>query len=176
LFGSIFTATSTTTGVVVILGALAVGTVALICRPLLLATVSPDIAAARGIPVRLVGIGYMLALAVSVGLSSVATGAILSTALLIGPAAAALRLTRRMSTALVAACVIGVAATWLGILLTYDSYYWGTARRGLPVSFFIVAVIFLTYLLSGLYSRLGASRGATVIATPVTVGQDQIAA
>src|SRR5262249_33919321 len=71
LFGSIFTASRATIGVVVVLGALALGTVAAICRPLLLATVSPDIAAARGIPVRLVGIAYMLALAVSVGLSSV---------------------------------------------------------------------------------------------------------
>lgn len=73
LFGSIF-ATGGTIAVVVILGALALGTVAIICRPLLLATVSPDIAAARGIRIRLVGIAYMLALAVSVGLSSVATG------------------------------------------------------------------------------------------------------
>ena len=56
---------------------------------------STDIAAARGVPVRLAGLLFMLALAVSVGLSSLAVGAILSTALLIGPAAAALRLTRR---------------------------------------------------------------------------------
>lgn len=175
LFGSIFTATSGTIAVVVILGALALATVSLICRPLLLATVSPDIAAARGIRVRLVGIAYMLALAVSVGLSSVATGAILSTALLIGPAAAALRVTRRMSWALLAACLIGVAATWLGILLTYDSYYWGDSRQGLPVSFFIVAVVFGAYLLSGLCSRRGADRPAAT-AIPATVGQDQIAA
>ena len=79
----------------VVLGAIALGSIAAICRPLLLSTVSPDIAAARGVPVRLVGLLYMLALAVSVGLSSLAIGAILSTALLIGPAAAALRLTRR---------------------------------------------------------------------------------
>ncbi len=175
LFGSIFTATSATVGVVVILGALALGTIAIICRPLLLATVSPDIAAARGIQVRLVGIAYMLALAVSVGLSSVATGAILSTALLIGPAAAALRLTRRMSWALLAACLIGVAATWLGILLTYDSYYWGDSRQGLPVSFFIVAVVFGTYLLSGLRRRRVAGRPAAT-AIPAAAGPDQIAA
>ena len=72
---------------------------------------------------------YMLALAVSVGLSSLAVGAILSTALLIGPAATALRLTRRVGRAVAAACLIGVGATWLGILLAYDSYYWGAATR-----------------------------------------------
>jgi zinc/manganese transport system permease protein len=149
LFGSIFTTTTGTIAVAAVLGAVALAGVALVWRPLLLSTVSPDVAAARGVPVRLVGVIYMLALAVSVGLSSLAIGAILSTALLIGPAAAALRLTRRLAWALGIACVIGVLATWLGVLLAYDSYYWGSAHSGLPVSFFIVALIFVTYLLSG---------------------------
>jgi zinc/manganese transport system permease protein len=150
LFGSIFATTSGTIPAVAILGAVAVGAIAITCRPLLLTTVSPDVAAARGVPVRLVGLAYMLALAVSVGLSSLAIGAILSTALLIGPAAAALRLTRRVASAVAVACLIGVGATWAGILLAYDSYYWGTTHQGLPVSFFVVAVIFLIYLASGL--------------------------
>jgi zinc/manganese transport system permease protein len=149
LFGSIFTTTSGTIPVVAILGGLSLAGIALIYRPLLLSTVSPDVAAARGVPVRLVGVLYMLALAVSVGLSSLAIGAILSTALLIGPAAAALRLTRRVGWALGIACLIGVLATWLGVLLAYDSYYWGSSHVGLPVSFFIVALIFVTYLASG---------------------------
>src|SRR5487761_1386682 len=91
LFGSIFVVTSGTIPVVVILSVAALATVAAVFRPQLLSTVSPDIAAARGVPVRVVGLLYMLALAVAVGLSSVAVGAVLSTALLIGPAAAALR-------------------------------------------------------------------------------------
>ena len=85
-------------------------------------------AVARGVPVRLVGVVYMLALAVSVGLSALTIGAILSTALLIGPAAAALRLTTRMGWALGLARVTGVLATWLGVLLAYDSYYWGSSH------------------------------------------------
>jgi zinc/manganese transport system permease protein len=160
LFGSIFSTTSGTVQVVVLLGTLAVASIAVISRPLLLATVSPDIAAARGIPVRLVGLCYMLALAVSVGLSSLAIGAILSTALLIGPAAAALRLTKRVAWALAAACVIGVLTTWIGILLAYDSYYWGSSHQQLPVSFFIVAVIFATYLASGIRVSRAAARPA----------------
>ncbi len=160
LFGSIFSTTSGTLQVVVLLGTLAVASIAVISRPLLLATVSPDIAAARGIPVRLVGLCYMLALAVSVGLSSLAIGAILSTALLIGPAAAALRLTKRVAWALAAACVIGVLTTWIGILLAYDSYYWGSSHQQLPVSFFIVAVIFATYLASGIRVSRAAARPA----------------
>jgi zinc/manganese transport system permease protein len=157
LFGSIFVVTSGTIPAVVILGVVSLAAIAVVCRPLLLSTVNTDIAAARGVPVRLVGLLYMLALAVSVGLSSLAVGAVLSTALLIGPAAAALRLTRRVSRALVTAGLIGVGSTWLGVLLAYDSYYWGSSHQDLPVSFFIVAMIFVVYLLSG----LPAARTAT---------------
>ena len=92
----------------------------------------------------------MVALALAVGLSSLAIGTILSTALLVGPAATALRLTRRMGGALVLAAAIGVGATWAGVLLAYDSYYWGAGGNGWPVSFFIVAAVFITYLVSGL--------------------------
>lgn len=150
LFGSIYVTTPGTVTVVAALGVAAVGVLAAVGRPLLLATVSPDIAASRGVPVRFVGLCYMLALAVSVGLSSLAIGAVLSTALLIGPAATALRLTTRLIPALGLACLIGVAATWIGVLLAYDSYYWGASHKNLPVSFFIVALIFAAYLACGL--------------------------
>jgi zinc/manganese transport system permease protein len=177
LFGSIFTTTSGTVPVVVIFSVLALGTIAVIWRPLLLATVSPDIAAARGVPIRLVGLAYMLALAVAVGLSSLTIGAILSTALLIGPPATALRLTRRTGRAVVLACVIGVAAAWLGILLAYDSYYWGAGHQGLPVSFFIVAVIFAAYLLAGLHRRPATARAVPAgAATAGDATRDQVAA
>jgi zinc/manganese transport system permease protein len=176
LFGSIFTTPSGTIPVVAVLGAIALATLATIWRPLLLATVSPDIAVARGAPVRLIGALYMLALAVSVGLSSVATGAILSTALLIGPAAAALRLTRRVGRAVGLACLTGVLATWLGVLLAYDSYYWGSSHDGLPVSFFIVAVIFVTYLASGLPALRAARRTGATAAPAAAAEPDKIAA
>ena len=45
---------------------------------------------------------------------------------------------------------MGVVVTWLGVLLAYDSYYWFPSSQGLPVSFFIVALIFVAYLFSGL--------------------------
>ncbi len=171
LFGSIFTTTPGTVAAVAILGAAALTSIAAIARPLLLSTLSTDIAVARGVPVRLVGLGFILALAVSVALSSLAIGAILSTALLIGPAAAALRLTKSMPAALATACLTGVAATWLGILLAYDSYYWGPSHQGLPVSFFIVAIIFATYLASGLPAARAAKHRAA--ATPTAGAADQ---
>src|SRR5258707_8091187 len=177
LFASIFTTSSGTIPAVAILGVVALGSIATVGRPLLLSTVSPDIAAARGVPVRLVGLIYMLALAVSVGLSSLAVGAVLSTALLIGPAAAALRLTRRVASAIGIACLIGVIATGLGVLLAYDSYYWGSSHLGLPVSFFIVAVIFVTYLASGLPAAWARARNREAAAPPLTATENgQIAA
>src|SRR6516164_4351718 len=170
LFGSIFTTAPGTVIAVIILGAIALTGLTAIARPLLLATISPDIAAARGAPVRLAGLLFMLALAVSVALSSLAIGAILSTALLIGPPAAALRVTKTLPRALATACLTGVAATWLGILLAYDSFNWRPGHQSLPVSFFIVAIIFVTYLAAGLPAARAARRRA---ATPVTSAADR---
>jgi zinc/manganese transport system permease protein len=150
LFGSIFAISSSTIPVVVILAALAVVLIVALYRPLLLATVSPEMAAARGIPVRLVGALYLLALALATALAAITIGTILSTALLIGPAAAALRLTRRPLRAIVTAMAIGIGAVWLGIVLAYDSYHWPPYEHGWPVSFFVVALVFLGYLASGL--------------------------
>jgi zinc/manganese transport system permease protein len=150
LFGSIFTLDPTTIPLVVVMSAITLGVLALIYRPLLLSSINPDLAAARGIRVRFVGVLFMLTLAIAVGLSSIAIGSVLSTALLIGPAATALRVTRNLRAALLVASGIGVIATWLGLVLAYDSFYWFPSSQGLPVSFFIVALIFLSYLFSGL--------------------------
>jgi zinc/manganese transport system permease protein len=150
LFGSIFTLDPTTIPLVVVMSALTLAVLFVIYRPLLLSSISPDLAAARGIRTRLVGILFMIAMAIAVGLSSIAIGSILSTALLIGPAATSLRMTKSLGNALIWSSVMGVATTWLGVLLAYDSYYWFPSSQGLPVSFFIVALIFVVYLLSGL--------------------------
>ncbi|HVB91812.1 MAG TPA: metal ABC transporter permease [Acidimicrobiales bacterium] len=150
LFGSIFEVDPSIIPVVVALSIAVLFALGVIHRPLLLSSVSSELASARGIGVRLVGLWYVIALAVSVGLASIAIGSILSTALLIGPAATALRMTRSLGHALVAACALGTVTTWLGILLAYDSYYWDPGSRGLPVSFFIVAIACSLYVASGL--------------------------
>jgi zinc/manganese transport system permease protein len=153
LFGSIFALAPGTIPLVLVFGAIALAIVAALYRPLLLSSVSPELAAARRIPVRLIGSLYLLAMAVSVALSAVTIGAILSTALLVGPPSAALRITTRPGRAIAAAGLVGLGATWLGILLAYDSYYWPGHRW--PVSFFVVTLVLLAYLLSG---RLPARR------------------
>ena len=148
LFGSIFTIGSSMIPAIAVLSIVAVGIVAVLYRPLLLSSVSTDLAVVRGVPVRIAGALCLAAIALAVSLSAITIGAILSTALLVGPAAAALRLTSRPGLVLVWSALIGIAATWIGVLLAYDSYYWPPARQGWPVSFFVVVLIMLFYLLA----------------------------
>jgi zinc/manganese transport system permease protein len=150
LFGSIFTVTPSTIPVATVVGIVVLMTLALMWRPLLLSSFSFDIARARGIATRRVGLAFMMTMAVSVGLSALAIGSILSTALLIGPAAGALRMTKSVRAATFISGVLAVGATWLGILFAYDSYYWDPSSQGLPVSFFVVTIVFVLYLVSGL--------------------------
>jgi zinc/manganese transport system permease protein len=125
LFGSIFALDSSTLPLVVAFGAVALGAILILYRPLLLTSISPELAAA---------------------LAAVTIGAILSTALLVGPAASALRLTTRPGRALIVAGALGVSVMWLGLLLSYDSYYWPPLHHGWPVSFFVVTLVLIVYL------------------------------
>lgn len=160
LFGSIFTLDPTVVRPIEILSVLSLLGILTLYRPLLLTGLHPDIAAARRVPVRLVGLGFLAVLAVAVALSAIAIGSILSTALLIGPAATAVRLTRRPGPALAVAAGLGLAFTWLGVLLSYDSYTWPPAHHGWPVSFLVVALIFAAYLVSEIASGLAGRRTA----------------
>lgn len=155
LFGSLFTVESSLIPVVAVIGVVVAGLIAALYRPLLLTSVSSDLAVVRGVPIRLVEIGYLVALALAVSLSAVTIGAILSTALLVGPAATVLHLTKRTGTALALAAVLGVAASWIGILISYASASSSTDGRGWPVSFCIVAVVFIFYLSTSYLSHLG---------------------
>jgi zinc/manganese transport system permease protein len=151
MFGSMFAIPASLIPLTLGVGAGAVLITGVIYRPLLLSSLHPDLAAVRGVPVRVIGLLHLLVLSLAVTLSAMTIGAILSTALLIGPAATALRIARRPGPAILLAMLIGLGATWGGILLAYDSYDW-TAGHSWPVSFFIVTIIFLAYQLSGLTS------------------------
>ncbi len=158
LFGSMFTLSPAVVPLAVGCGVAALAIIVVFGRPLLLSSVSPDLAAARGVPVRLAGLLCLVAIALAVSLSALTIGTILSTALLVGPAATAMRLTRRPVRATVASAAIGVAVTWLGILLAYDSFTWPPSHDGWPVSFFVVALTFAGYLLAQLAGRRAAAR------------------
>jgi zinc/manganese transport system permease protein len=155
LFGSLFSASSSTVPVAIELGAATLLLTAVIARPLVLSSLSRELARARGIPVGVVSGVFLVTLAMAVGLSALTIGSLLSTALLVGPAAAAVRVTTRMSYALVIASGIGIVSTWLGITLAYDSYNWMPHHQSLPVSFFVVVDVVVAY---GLCSLVAARR------------------
>jgi zinc/manganese transport system permease protein len=167
MFGSMFSIPPTLIPLALALGLAALVISAVCYRPLLLLSLSPELAEVQGVRVRLTGLLYLLVLAFTVSLSAMTVGAILSTALLIGPAATALRLAKRPGQAIAIAVLIGVGATWGGILLAYDSFYW-TPGHGWPVSFFIVSLIFISYVIVAavpdrmLMPKRGASNDARV--------------
>ncbi len=154
LFGSLFSVSAPTFLVVLALSVLVCLALAVIGRPLLFASLSSDAAAARGVSVTRLALCYTLLMAVTVGLSAIVIGAVLSTALLIGPPAAALRLGRRMSMTLVVAATFGVAAVLVGVVVSYDSYYWWPSHRALPVSFCVVALVVAEFVVASLVRRL----------------------
>ena len=159
LFGSLFSLSSGDWLAAVALGGTVLSVVAVAWRPLLLSSVSPELAAARGVHLRLLETAYLASVALSVALAAMTVGAILSTALLIGPAAAALRLARSPGRACAWASAIGLAAVWGGILLAYDSYDWPPAHQGWPVSFFVVLLVLAIYVAAQLFGRAGPRRG-----------------
>jgi zinc/manganese transport system permease protein len=146
LFGSIFALDTSILPLAAVFGAIALAIVVVLYRPLLLISVSPELAGARRLPVRVIGALYLLAMALAVALCAVTIGAILATALLVGPAATALALTRHPDRAIAGAALLGIAVMWLGILLAYDSYDWPPLHHGWPVSFFVVTLVLIAYL------------------------------
>lgn len=145
MFGSMFAIDPAIVPLGLAIGCAVLAMVGILYRPLLLCSLDADIARIQGVPVRLVGLIHLVMLSMAVALSSITVGAVLSTALLIGPAATALRLAKRPGWAIALAVLIGLVATWGGILLAYDSYDW-TPGHGWPVSFFIVSLVFVFYL------------------------------
>lgn len=146
LFGSLFVIDANLIPLIVALSIVALLLIAAIYRWLLTDSIDSDLAVARGVPVRLAGTLFLVALALAVELSSLSIGAVLSTALLIGPAATALQITRRFGVALALSAGLALALTWLGCLISFESYYWPGHASNWPVSFCIVALIFITYL------------------------------
>ena len=141
--------------VVVLLGAGAGCLIALavIARPLLFATVDPDVARARGVPVRLVGTAFLLLLGVAAAGASQVTGSLLVFALLVAPAAAASKITARPAMGAALSIVIALAVTWVGEGIAFFSPY--------PIGFWVTTLAFGVFLLASGY-RAVADRLVTV--------------
>ncbi|MGH9079426.1 MAG: metal ABC transporter permease [Acidimicrobiales bacterium] len=115
--------------------------VVVIGRPLLFASVDPEVASARGVPVRALGYAFFILLGVTIGVATQAIGALLLLGLLAAPAGAAQRLVSRPLTAMLVAAGIAVASVWAGLTIAY-------ADPRVPPSFGILAVATGGYLLA----------------------------
>lgn len=136
-----------------LLGGAVVALVALLImwRPLLFASVDPEVAQARGVPVRALSIGFMLALGVAVALSIQVVGALLVLSLLVTPAAAAFRVTASPVRAPLLATAFALIAMIGGILLAT-----GASN---PISPYVTTLSFLIYLVCVVIGRRRSGRG-----------------
>lgn len=107
--------------------------VGFIYRPLLFASVNAPVAEeAKGVPVRMLSMVFMVLLGVAVTMAVQAVGTLLLFALVVTPAATAIMLTPRPGAAMVISAVIGVVSVWLGI--------GASAMFNMPPSFVIVLI------------------------------------
>lgn len=147
MFGSVFALDPQLLWPTIILVGVAIALIVLLYRPLLLIAANPDLGRAAGLPVRRLELLYLLLLGTAAALSALSIGVILATALLLGPAASALRLARKPWQSFLYAQGIALTAVLGGIYLAFMSYYWSDGASW-PVSFFVVLLILLLYLAS----------------------------
>jgi zinc/manganese transport system permease protein len=150
LFGFTF---GITNDQVVTLGLAAIAvlaTMAIVGRPLFFASIDSDVAAARGVGVRVVGVVFLLLLGAAAAEATQITGALLVFALLVMPAAIAQRLTARPIASIGLAIAIGVTATWAGLTGAYYTSY--------PSGFCISSVAFAGFVLASAAKRSGGAK------------------
>jgi zinc/manganese transport system permease protein len=168
LFGSIFGLSAGRAWLTALIGFGVCALLVLITRPLLFASLDESVAAARGVPVRVLGFTFLVLVAVTAAESTQVVGALLILGLLAAPAGAATRLTTRPLRALGLSAAVAVGSVWLGLT--------GSYLVTIPPSFAILAVATLAYLGAAVLQRLrrpvviaGSDRGLRV-AEPAELG------
>ena len=111
----------------------------LVYRPLLFASLDEDVAEAKGMRTLLLGVVFMILVACAVSVAVQVVGVLLIFALMVTPAAIAIRLTKKPMYAIGLSVAIALLATWLGLIISFYEPY--------PVSFFITTIVFALYLL-----------------------------
>jgi zinc/manganese transport system permease protein len=140
LFGNVLGVELETVWALAGLSVVSLGALAYIARPLLFATLAPELAEAKGVSLRLVSVLFLAVVAIAVAEAAQVVGVLLIFALMVGPAAASLRLTSRFGRGIALAVILALAETWLGIALAYVSDW--------PASFWIVLLSCLVYFAS----------------------------
>lgn len=151
LFGSLYSLSAGSSAVAAVVAAAVVLIVLAVVRPLLLSTLDGEIALIRGVPVRLLGAGFLIALAVVTAESTQAVGALLLIGLLSAPAGAAHRLTANPYLGLAISGAVAVGAMWGGLALSY-------AISWLPPSSAIIGLAALGYVVAVAISYQGRRR------------------
>jgi zinc/manganese transport system permease protein len=146
LFGNFLGITDGQVAALTITAIVCVGVLAAVSRPLLFATIDPDVASARGIPSRALGVLFLVVLGLAVAEAAQITGSLLVFALLVVPAAAAQRVTARPVVGVVLAVGFGLAIVWSGLTVAYWSPY--------PVGFWISTIALGVYGGARLYGRV----------------------
>jgi zinc/manganese transport system permease protein len=150
LFGAITGITDTQVDVLAAAGVACLITLAILARPLLFATIDP---AAAGVPVRLLGIAFLLLLGVTAAGTSQVTGSLLVFALLVAPAAAATRISARPAAGLALSVAIALLVTWLGEIIAFFSPF--------PIGFWVSTLGFAAFLAATAYRGLADRAGRT---------------
>jgi zinc/manganese transport system permease protein len=134
-------------------------------RQLLFASLDEEVAEAKGMHTLLLGLIFMLSLAVAISIAVTIIGVLLIFALTVTPAAIAIRLAKRPLVAVLISVGVALFATWAGIFIAFYEVE--------PTSFFIVTIVFVIYvcvrtypLLLRLRSWLGRSTGAARTGVP----------
>jgi zinc/manganese transport system permease protein len=140
LFGNILGVDRETIWTLLGLSIASLGALAFISRPLLFATLAPELAQARGVSLRLVSVLFLAIVAVAVSEAAQVVGVLLVFALMVGPAAAALRVTTRVLWGMGLAVLLALAETWVGITLAYATDW--------PPTFWIVLLSCAVYFLA----------------------------
>jgi zinc/manganese transport system permease protein len=141
LFGSIFGLSTPDVRISVALAVLASVVLLAIARPLLFASLDTAVAAAQGVPVRALGLGFLALLGLVAAQASQAVGALLLLGLLAAPAGAAHRLTTNPFRGLVLSAALAVGSVWIGLTLAYEF-------PTLPPSSMIIAAAVGIYVLA----------------------------
>ncbi len=140
LFGNVLGVSHETLVVLAGLAVVSLGALAVIMRPLLFASLQPELAEAKGVSLRLVSILFLAITALAVAASTQIVGVLLVFALMVGPAAAAQNVATRLSTGVMLAALFALAQAWFGLTLAYYTDW--------PTSFWITMLAAAVYGLS----------------------------
>jgi zinc/manganese transport system permease protein len=140
LFGNVLAVDIDTVWTLLVLGVVSLVMLAVISRPLLFASVQPELAVAKGVPVRTLSVIFLAIVALATAECAQIVGVLLVFALMVGPAATAQRLTKNIASGVGLAIVLALAEAWLGITLAFYTDW--------PTSFWIAALSAAAYFLA----------------------------